>query len=207
MMIFRLNSLNLVRGVVTSKNLRVTDLAWDFIKKVIELGDLVVDATAGNGNDTLKLAECVGEKGRVLAFDIQEEAIETTRRLLLEHKMKNRVRLITDNHLHFTHYLDSGDKKIKAMMVNLGYLPGGSHQVVTEAETTIKLLSKGLERLEKGGMITVCLYSGHEEGARETEAILKWSKELEKPFLAHYFKTLNRNQPPTLLILQKFETV
>ncbi len=184
------------------KALRVTSLAWDFIKDVIEPGDLVVDATAGNGHDSLKLAEAVGEKGQVLAFDIQKEALEATRQRLVTHKMEKRVRLIADDHSHFSDYLEGG-KEIAAMMVNLGYLPGGSHHLVTKAESTIKLLSQALEKLMIGGMITVCLYPGHKEGLREAKALLKWSQALKKPYLAHHFKSLNRQDPPSLLILQK----
>ncbi len=186
-----------------SKHLRVTSLAWDFIKGLIEPGDLVIDATAGNGKDTLKLAGAVGETGKVLAFDIQEEAIDVTRRLLISHGLEKRAQLVNDDHGHFRDYLEEKEE-IKAMMVNLGYLPGGRSDLVTQAENTIKLLSGGLEKLTRAGMITVCLYPGHEEGARETKAILKWSKGLQKPFLAHHFKSLNRQDPPSLLILQKY---
>lgn len=187
---------------MNSRGLRVTSLAWDLIKGLIKPGDLVIDATAGNGKDSLKLAGAVGETGRVLAFDIQKEAIEATRHLLVDHGLENRVQLINDDHGHFGDYLEE-KKEMKAMMVNLGYLPGGRHELVTQAANTIKLLSTGLEKLTSGGMITVCLYPGHEEGARETKAILNWSKGLQKPFLAHHFKSLNRQDPPSLLILQK----
>lgn len=187
-----------------NKFFRVTDLAWEFLKEIIKLGDTVVDATAGNGNDTLRLARQVGEQGLVLAFDIQKEAIEATESLLVKNKMKKQVNLICDNHCLLNYYLDNEKiKAIKAMIVNLGYLPGGSKEITTHAESSIKLLKDALVRLESGGMITVCLYSGHEQGKRETELILEWAEKLEKPFLAHYFKTLNRDCPPTLLILQR----
>lgn len=58
-----------------------------FWKHVVSPGDSVIDATCGGGKDTLALARLVqpwkgGRGGRVLAIDVQEEALARTRSLL-----------------------------------------------------------------------------------------------------------------------------
>lgn len=187
-----------------SNALRITDLVWTFLKPVIRPGDTVMDATAGNGNDTVGLAECVGETGKVLAFDIQKIAIEKTEALLLKNGLSRQVELILDDHGNFEKYFkNAGLSSFKAVMINLGYLPGGSRDLVTKTETSLRLLGKCLQYLEDDGMITVCLYPGHPEGEKETATLLAWAKKLDSPFIAHHFKTLNRHQPPSLLIIQK----
>ena len=55
---------------------KITDINKLFIESAINEGDIVIDATMGNGYDTKYLAEKVGENGYVYSFDIQEEAIK-----------------------------------------------------------------------------------------------------------------------------------
>ena len=52
------------------------------VQKVLKPGDWAIDATAGNGKDTLFLAKTVTKSGQVFAFDIQDQALEMTRNLL-----------------------------------------------------------------------------------------------------------------------------
>ncbi|WKY47255.1 class I SAM-dependent methyltransferase [Eubacteriaceae bacterium ES3] len=193
---------------MVNNSLRITDLVWRFLEPVICTGDKVLDATAGNGNDTLGLARAVGETGKVFAFDIQKSAIDKTQLLLEQNELRHRVRLIQAEHSNFDKYLeDDGVNSIKAVTINLGYLPGGTQEVVTKTETTMVLLNKCLCFLEAGGLMTVCLYPGHPEGQKETATVLDWARNLEKPFVSHHFQTLNRNHPPTLLIVQKMGVI
>lgn len=189
---------------MSSNSLRITDLVWTFLKPVINEGDIVMDATAGNGYDTLKLAQSVGSNGCVFALDLQETAVSNTRALLDEKGLLDRVRLFQDDHTRFDIYLkEAAVDSLKAIVINLGYLPGGSRQLVTKTESSQQLLEKCLLYLADEGLITVCLYPGHPEGEKEAIALLEWANQLKKPFIAHHFKTLNRNQPPSLLIIQK----
>lgn len=189
-----------------SNLLRVTSLAREFIKSVVEHGDIVVDATAGTGQDTLLLAECIGSNGCVYAFDVQEEALEQTKEKLKNKGIQSRVTLIHQSHEHMAAVLEADGVRIdtvKAIVFNLGYLPGGDHSLVTSGSTTIKALEAALKFLAPQGVITVCLYSGHTEGQREAAEVLSWCEAIEKPFVAHHFRTLNRKSPPTLVIIQR----
>lgn len=144
-------------------------LAHGIMEEVIRPGDRIVDATAGNGHDTLFLAQLTGETGHVTAFDIQADAIERSRLLLRENGVEDRVTLICDGHQHMDEYVK---EPVRAVMFNLGWLPGGDKSVTTLWETTRTAILKALELLEPMGVCTVCVYPGHEEGTHEKNELV-----------------------------------
>ncbi len=129
------------------KNYQITQWCNHFMKEQIKPGDLCIDATAGNGHDTLLLCRLVGDTGRVLAFDIQPEALERTRSRLTEHGVSGRAELILDSHSNLSRYAAEGS--VSCIVFNLGYLPSGNHAIATRAETTIAALDEGLRILKK----------------------------------------------------------
>lgn len=64
------------------KNYQITQWCAAFIRQQVQEGDFCIDATMGNGNDTLLLSQLCGESGKVLAFDIQEQALTATQKRL-----------------------------------------------------------------------------------------------------------------------------
>jgi ubiquinone/menaquinone biosynthesis C-methylase UbiE len=154
---------------------RLTDLAHRQVAAVAGMGDEVVDATAGNGHDTLELARLVGETGRVYAFDIQQAAIDQTRRRLSRHGLLERVTLQLCGHEHLLERLaPESQGKIAAVMFNLGYLPGGDKQRVTRAATTVPAMEQAARCLRPGGILTVIAYPGHPGGSDELDAVTDW---------------------------------
>ena len=143
-------------------------LARDTLLRSVQPGDTVVDATMGNGHDTLFLAEQAGPEGHVYAFDIQESAVESTRKLLEEHGLSNRVTLLCRSHADLAEAVPAG---VAAVVFNLGWLPGGDHRITTLCDSTWKAVSGALELLKPGGIVTVCAYPGHAEGTRELEML------------------------------------
>ena len=137
------------------------------LKEKIDKNSIVVDATCGNGNDTLFLAKTSAKK--VFAFDIQEQAIFNTRQLLLNNEVDSKCELILDSHFNFDNYIKS---KVRAVMFNLGYLPKGNHNITTTADTTVTTIEKFLKVLEIGGIIVIVVYWGHENGKIEKAALL-----------------------------------
>ena len=150
----------------------------------ISAGAVVIDATAGNGHDSLMLANLVGDEGRVYAFDIQEKAIRNTEKLLAEHKVLPRVKLFKDGHQNLDKYII---EEIDGMIFNLGYLPGGDKEIITNKETTIEALEKGLELLKEGGLIILVVYTGHSGGEEELAALLDFIAGLD----SHIYNVLN----------------
>ena len=117
----------------------VVTISKDICKKVIKAADIVCDCTAGNGNDTAFLASLVGANGKVYAFDVQEEAIENTRKKLQENDLIEKTILINDGHEKIDEYIK---EKVKLFIFNLGYLPKLSHEITTKADTTLKAVKK-----------------------------------------------------------------
>ena len=149
-----------------------------FILEHLSEGEVAVDFTMGNGNDTLFLSKTVGAKGKVYAFDIQEAALQSTRTLLESEGAPENYTLICASHHRVKEFVK---EPIKAGMFNLGYLPGsGKKAVTTMRETTMPAVEAALDLLLPDGVLIIAIYPGHEEG------------ELEGEMLKEYFKTTSR---------------
>ncbi|TFE28149.1 class I SAM-dependent methyltransferase [Cohnella luojiensis] len=161
--------------------LSVLSQAQRWVKERVKPGDAVVDATAGNGSDTLFLARTVGSGGIVYAFDIQNEALENTRRRLDAAEVSEAGRLAEVTLVHAGHEtMDDAvasdlHGRIAAVMFNLGYLPGASSTVITEPATTLSALDSALRLLRGGGVLTAVVYPGHEGGQVEADAVQAWA--------------------------------
>lgn len=126
------------------------------LKSTISPGDQVVDATSGNGYDTLFLAQLVGLKGHVYAFDVQKTAIEAT--LLRLGEWRENTTVIHAGHETISSYVTH---EISAAVFNLGYLPGADHAITTSPKTTIHALKSCLNLLKVGGLVVLVVYYGH----------------------------------------------
>src|SRR5699024_8717751 len=142
----------------------------EVLKDTIISGDHVIDATVGNGNDTLLLAQLVGPLGKVYGFDIQNEAIKATGDKLLLTGQRPQVKLINDGHENIDQYLEE-DEKISAVTFNLGYLPKGDKSITTKPKTTLTAIKKSLNYLRRQGVLSIMVYSGHEGGLEEKEEV------------------------------------
>ena len=139
-------------------------------------GALAVDATMGNGHDTLFLAQLVGLAGHVWAFDVQQSALENTLKRLRDAGTEGNVTLILDDHANMASHVPEA---VDAVVFNLGWLPGQTHTVTTKTETTLRAMEAALKLLKIGGLMTVCVYPGHAEGERELQAAAEWIKSLD----------------------------
>ena len=153
------------------------ELHKHFILEHLGEGEVAVDFTMGNGNDTLFLSKTVGETGKVYAFDIQEAALKSTRARLVAENAPENYTLICASHHRVQEFVK---EPIKAGMFNLGYLPGGEHAVTTMRETTMPAVEAAIEMLLPDGVLIIAVYPGHEEGS------------LEGDMLREYFKTTSR---------------
>jgi len=175
---------------------QITEFCHHFVKDYIKEGDLCIDATAGNGNDTEFLCEMVGGSGRVYAFDIQEMALENTRQRLEEKELLQRAELILDGHEKMTQYVN---EEVTAIIFNFGYLPGGDHSIATKSSTSLPAIEQALTLLKVGGIMNLCIYSGKDTGYEEKEAILSYLKELDaKRWLVIISSYFNRKNDPPL---------
>ena len=151
-------------------------LAADYLRRALRPGDTAVDATVGNGGDTLALCELVGETGHVIGFDVQQTALERTRERLEQAGVLARAELLLCGHERMREHVHTAPQ---AVVFNLGWLPGAEHAVTTRTETTLVAVRSAAELIAPGGIVTVCVYPGHEEGQRELEALLDWAAGLD----------------------------
>ncbi|MFS1511427.1 class I SAM-dependent methyltransferase [Chengkuizengella sp. SCS-71B] len=177
------------------------------IQEHVKQGDIVIDATLGNGNDTLFLKKLVGDNGIVCGFDVQNTAIQNTMKRLAEAGFSlEHVHLIKNSHDKMLEILPpSMHEKVSAITFNLGYLPGGDHNIITQQETTIRALQHSLLFLEKDGIITIVVYSGHSGGEEEADAVLAWVQNLPQQYyqVLRYQFLNQKNNPPYLIAILK----
>lgn len=173
-------------------------------KQTIHPGDTVIDATVGNGHDTLLLADLVGTTGHVIGFDIQEAAIHATQDKINSSHMEERVKLFHKGHEDMDSVLTSSTE-LSLVVYNLGYLPSGDKTIVTHPETTIKSIEQSLKYLKKNGLVLLMIYYGHEGGKEEKDAVVNFVEQLpQKNFSVLNYQFINQqNTPPFLLAIEK----
>ena len=171
----------------------------------ISPGDVLVDATCGNGRDTLRLLR--HGPSALYAFDIQQQAIDNTKELLISNGFSDRledgtVKLICDSHENMDMYISA---PVKAVVFNLGYLPGAGRDTVTERSSTLAAAAKALDLLQKDGLLCITMYSGHSKGPEEKKALLSMARELDsRTYHAAYVNITNqKNDPPEILLITK----
>lgn len=186
------------------KRISLLEQAHHCLKACLNAGDVAIDATVGNGHDTLFLATCVGADGRVYGFDIQRQAIDTTRQRLAEHRLLERVALIQAGHEHMADHVAGN---VKGIMFNLGYLPGADKSLITRVETTLQAVEAGSRLLLKGGVMTVLAYPGHPGGDVEADELQAWCQTLDtRRFDAERLLSLHqRETAPRLFVIRAVE--
>lgn len=184
---------------------KTTNLAAHIVSAYISSDSILVDATCGNGHDTLMLA--ASPHAKLYAFDIQQAAADATRRLLISEGYEseltnNTISIICDSHVNMNDYIA---EKADVIMFNLGYLPGGDKNFVTCCDDTIDAVKAALSLLADDGVLCITMYSGHNEGQKEKAALLQLSENLDpRTYHAAYINFINqKNFPPEILLITR----
>lgn len=180
--------------------------AHNAIADLLQPGDIAIDATCGNGHDTLFLAEQVGITGKVYGFDIQQRALDSTTLKLNEHQQFSQVELICAGHENIEQYVQTQHQhNITAIMFNLGYLPGSNKSIITQAETTLAALKAACRLLKSSGLITIIAYPGHQGGPQELESLQNWVSELDKVVFQYQTVIIDKDDlsKPQLITIKK----
>lgn len=153
--------------------MRLTERAHGLIGDVLRPGDLAIDATAGNGHDTVFLCECVGLTGRVFAFDCQQAALTSTQRRVQAASIElGRLALVHSDHAQIaSHVPEDLAGHVAAIVFNLGYLPGGDKSITTTVASTLAAVAAAESLVRENGIITVMAYPGHSAGRDELVAL------------------------------------
>lgn len=181
---------------VLAQSIHTISLLHSWIRQKVSQGSFCIDATAGKGKDTALLAELAGDTGKVIAMDIQAEALASTKALLEKKCLADRVQLVLDSHAKLQIYAE--EASVDCIVFNLGYLPGGDHSIATHAESTIEALEQSLRLLKPLGMIAMAIYHGGDTGFAERDAVLDWLKGVDhKQYTVMVTDFYNRpNHPP-----------
>jgi SAM-dependent methyltransferase len=184
----------------------VLPFARTLLRSFCAPGDIAIDATCGNGNDTLFLSKLVGKNGQVFAFDIQEQAIEKSKLRLTENQADANVTFFHASHDEMIKQLpEFAIGKASAAIFNLGYLPGSDKSITTKGTSTIDAIKQLLQILKSEGIIILVIYHGHEEGKREKDLVLDFVKNLDqkKAHVLQYDFINQKNDPPFVVAIEK----
>lgn len=186
-----------------SRQWNALGISHRFIRQHLPKGGFAIDATAGNGGDTLMLCETVGREGRVLAMDIQPQAVENTQKLLAEKGWAEIAQVVQDSHARMDQYVmpESAD----CVVFNFGWLPGGDHNIFTRKESSLEAIEKSLACLKPGGILCLCIYYGRNNGYEERDAILDYVRKLDhRHYTVMEVTFSNRiNDPPIPVFIVK----
>lgn len=172
----------------------VSELSQNIIDKFVENKNVAIDCTLGNGYDTKFLSS---KFNKVYSFDIQDVAIENYQK-----NSDERVTLIKDCHSKISDYVE---ENVDAVMYNLGFLPGGDKSITTNCESSLKSIECALQILNPGGIMTVAIYVGHEQGAKEEGVLMEYFMKLDKKkYGVMLHKVVNRSEAaPRLVVIEK----
>ena len=164
-----------------------------------------IDGTLGNGHDLIRILTHSAFGGHAYGFDIQEQAIQNSQeRIKQAGPIKGSYQLFQASHDQIDHYLNEVEA-FHGAIYNLGYLPGGDHQVTTLADSTIQSLKQVAEKLVPKGKIIVIVYHGHPQGKLERDAVLEelssWPQENYQVLQYGFINQINN--PPFALIIEK----
>ena len=165
---------------------------------------IFIDATAGNGHDTLFLAQHIDSTSKILSFDIQKTAILQIRQLLQNNDLEEKVTCILDSHAQILNYLEEEDF-VRLAIFNLGYLPGSDKKIITTPSSTLKAIEILLDRLEKKGKIIIVSYYGHDGGFEEKNSVEELLSALsQKEWSVLKYQFINQiNCPPICYVIEK----
>jgi len=177
--------------------LNILEYTKELINRYVNSDDFVIDATMGNGNDTLYLAK---RAKHVYAFDVQNQALVNTKKLLDQNKISN-YQLICDGHQNIKNYVTD---EISLAIFNLGYLPKGDKTITTTYDTTIEAIDSVLDLLKVGGICILVIYTGHENGKIESEKINDYTCNLNRfSYNVLKYDFINKKNPPYIVCIEK----
>lgn len=176
----------------------INTVAHQFLASYLNGDSIGVDATMGNGNDTLFLAQHCKQ---VYSFDIQKQALENTKKRLVGYP---NVQLYLLGHESMDQVIS---KPVDCILFNFGYLPHSDETITTLPDTSIQALQLALELLKVQGGMTLACYRGHPGGELEAQQIQAFLL-LYKDYLQIHVQSFG-NEPdcPILYCIHKLKAI
>lgn len=183
-------------------------LARSYWTRLLKPSDRVVDATCGNGHDSLFLAQHLFAddlSGSLWALDLQQQAIEKSYKLLKSQLAPEAFdRVVFRCASHEVPPEEIALSSLALVVYNLGYLPGSDKQVKTKGEVTLISVERFAHLLQPGGVLSITCYPGHDEGLEEEQLLLSWAEKLPKrSWSCLWHRSVNGYRAPSLLLIEK----
>lgn len=179
-----------------SQTYNALTLSHKMMSEFVRPGGLCIDATMGRGYDTAYLCGLAGEQGKVLAFDIQQDALDSTSALLQQRNLTN-AELILDSHSNMEQYAEP--ESVDCVSFNFGWLPKGDHSIFTSAETSIPAIESAMRLIRPEGLISMCIYYGRDTGFEERDALLNYFPTIDfRKYTVVVNEFVNRPNCPTI---------
>ncbi|MDD2469916.1 MAG: class I SAM-dependent methyltransferase [Bacilli bacterium] len=189
------------RNTYQDFNRSILNKVKQILETTLKPKDIVIDATIGNGNDTLFLCDLV-DKGHVYGFDIQAEAITRTKKLLDDNNKQNYT-LYKESHDKMLEILPHLEKRVSVILFNLGYLPKGDKTITTSYKTSVKAIEHSLKLLNNEGICLIVIYPGHKEGKKEDIQINKYLQTINKNYEVNYYHNTDNKEAPYLVMIKR----
>ena len=176
--------------------MKITDYVHLLCLNHLKDTSIVIDATCGNGLDTYFLAEIV-KKGKVIAYDIQEIAINNTKEL---------CKAFDNIEYHLESFTNIEITNCDLVLFNLGYLPNGDKNITTKTLDTVYTINKLIHSYPDNPnmKIIITVYPGHNEGLKESEALNELLLNLDnKLFEVIKIIPINQHNSPYILTIEK----
>ena len=187
------------------KRVSLSQQAHEILEKFLNKKDIVIDATCGNGYDSLFLSRQVSSLGRVYSFDVQQRAIEATFQRLQRENAIAPLTLTLAGHERMLDYIVKEDYgQIKAVMFNLGYLPHSDKHIMTTPKTTLAALKHAQSILAPSAIMTILVYSGHEGGSDECQTVQTWCAKLSDEFDVEILHSIRPNMTTPQLFVVRY---
>jgi predicted methyltransferase len=159
----------------------LAETAHNLVRQNLPQGSIAIDATLGNGHDTVFLAQSVGDNGQVYGFDVQIQAFQATMQRLRQRDLLHRAMLIHASHASMDEHIPQKiHGQIQAIMFNLGYLPGADKSIITQTDSTLIAVNTACRLLATPGILTVLAYPGHAGGDEEALRLSEWCRQLDQ---------------------------
>ena len=187
-----------MRNWVTEMEQNTLSLVHAFLRAHVQPGALCIDATAGRGRDTALLCRLAGPEGCVLAFDIQQAALDQTAALLAAEGLHAELHL--ESHVNMGNFAAAGS--VDCIVFNFGRLPGGDAQIMTRADSSVAAVKTALGLLKPGGVMALAIYYGGSNGYDERDALLKYLRGVDdKRYSVLCCDWRNRPNDPPIAVL------
>lgn len=177
-------------------------ISHDFLKPALHKQARAIDATLGQGQDTLFFLKA--RAARIAAFEVQADVAART----MERIGSSKVQVYLTGHEHMQESLPSDwVENTDAILFNFGYCPHENPQIQTRPKTSLEAVQQALTMLKVKGRMALVFYP-HEDWEEESALIEDFLMTLDPHvFAIQKVIQLNAKKAPFVVCLEKKKSI